>query len=94
MLPELKPGTVRELLVVPSIGGRDVACGERPDIGRFHHFLQLLNVANDALNVHASHHAAEDVQRSNGIPSRFLRSRWTNETLAIFGLLKFTTSLR
>jgi hypothetical protein len=54
MLPELKPGAMRELFVVPSIGGRDVACGERPDIGRFKHFLQLLNIVNDALDVHAS----------------------------------------
>ena len=53
VLPELKPGTVRELFVVSSIGSGDVTCGERPDIGRFKHFLQLLNVVNDALNVHA-----------------------------------------
>jgi hypothetical protein len=53
MLPELKPRAVRELFVVPSIGSSDVACSERPDIGRFKHFLQLLNVVNDALNVHA-----------------------------------------
>jgi hypothetical protein len=53
MLPELKPWAMRELFVVPSIGSRDITCGERPDIGRFKHFLQLLNVVNDALNVHA-----------------------------------------
>jgi hypothetical protein len=53
MLPDLKPGTMRELFVMPSIGSRDVTCGERPDIRRFEHFLQLLNVVNDALNVHA-----------------------------------------
>jgi hypothetical protein len=53
MLPELKPGAMRELFVVPSIGCRDVTCGKRPDIGRFKHFLQLFDVVNDALNVHA-----------------------------------------
>jgi hypothetical protein len=44
---------MRELFIVPSIGSADVTCGERPDIRRFKHFLQLLNVVNDALNVHA-----------------------------------------
>jgi hypothetical protein len=53
MLPELKPWAMRELCVVPSIGSRDVTGGERPDIGRFKHFLQLLNFVNDPLNVHA-----------------------------------------
>jgi hypothetical protein len=53
MLPELEPGAMCELFVVPSIGSRDVTCGERPDIGRFKHFLKLLNVVNDALDVHA-----------------------------------------
>jgi hypothetical protein len=38
-LPKLKPWAVREAFVVPSIGGRDVACAERPNIRRFEHFL-------------------------------------------------------
>jgi hypothetical protein len=41
-----------EHLVVPSIGGSDVACAEWPNIWRFEHFLYLLNVVNDAFNVH------------------------------------------
>ena len=45
---------MREHFVMPSIGGRDVACAEWPDIRRFEHFLQLLNLVNDAFNVHAS----------------------------------------
>ena len=52
-LPKFEPGAVRELFIVPSIGGRDVTCSERPNIGRFKHFLQLLDVVNDALNIHA-----------------------------------------
>ena len=38
-LPELKPWALREGLVVPSVGGSDVACAEWPDIRRFEHFL-------------------------------------------------------
>lgn len=53
LLPELEPGAVREPFVMPAIGGRDIACGERPDVRRFEHFPQLLDVVNDALNVHA-----------------------------------------
>jgi hypothetical protein len=39
---------------MPSIRRRDVACAEWPDIRRFEHFLQLLDLVNDAFNVHAS----------------------------------------
>jgi hypothetical protein len=45
---------MREHFVVPSIGSRDVACAEWPNIRRFEHFLELLNLVNDAFNVHAS----------------------------------------
>jgi hypothetical protein len=45
---------VREHFVVPSIRSRDVACAEWPNIRRFEHFLELLNLVNDAFNVHAS----------------------------------------
>jgi len=38
---------------VPSIGSRDVACAERPNIRRFEHFLQLFDVVNSAFNVHS-----------------------------------------
>jgi hypothetical protein len=54
MLPEPKPRAVREHFIVPAIGGRDVACAEWPNIRRFEHFLYLLDLANDAFNVHAS----------------------------------------
>jgi len=54
MLPQPEPRAVRELIVVPAIGSSDVACAEWPNIRRFEHFLQLLNLVNDALNIHAS----------------------------------------
>ena len=53
-LPKPKPRAVREHFVVPSIGSRDVACAEWPNVRRFEHFLKLLNLVNDAFNVHAS----------------------------------------
>ncbi len=52
VLPQPKPRAVREHFVVPSIGSRDVACAEWPNIRRFEHFLKLLNLPNDAFNVH------------------------------------------
>ena len=42
-----------EHLVVPSIGSRDVACAEWSNVRGLEHFLQLLNLVNDAFNVHA-----------------------------------------
>jgi hypothetical protein len=57
---------VRELIVVPAIGSRDVACAEWPNIRRFKHFLYLLNLVNDALNVHASQYLTQARQGSNG----------------------------
>jgi hypothetical protein len=39
LLPKSKPRAVREHFVVPSIGSRDVACAEWPNIRRFEHFL-------------------------------------------------------
>jgi len=45
---------MREHFVMPSIRSRNVARAEWPNIRRFEHFLQLLNLANDAFNVHAS----------------------------------------
>ncbi len=39
-------------LVMPSIGSRDVAGAERSDVRRFEYFLKLLDVVNDAFNVH------------------------------------------
>src|ERR1700746_820131 len=67
MLPQPKPRAMREHLVVPSIGRRDVARAEWPDIRRFEHFLKLLHLFNDAFNVHASHSSStkcEWVKRS------------------------------
>ena len=54
MLPQPKPRAMREHFVVPSIGSRDVACAEWPNIRRFEQFLYLLNLVNDAFNVHGS----------------------------------------
>jgi hypothetical protein len=78
MLPKLKPWAMREPFVVPSIGSRDVTCGERPDIGRFKHFLQLLNIVNDALDVHALQSSSKRRERSNGTGTPFL-VRWFKE---------------
>jgi hypothetical protein len=44
---------MREHFVVPSIRRRDVACAEWPYIRRFEHFLYLLDLVNDAFNVHS-----------------------------------------
>jgi hypothetical protein len=44
---------MREHFVVPSIGSRDVARAEWSNVRRCEHFLQLLDVANDAFNVHS-----------------------------------------
>ncbi len=38
---------------MPSICSRDIARAEWPNIRRFEHFLQLLNLVNDAFNVHS-----------------------------------------
>src|SRR6267154_6537794 len=38
-LPKAKPRTMRKHFVVPSIGCRDVACAEWPNIRRCEHFL-------------------------------------------------------
>ena len=43
-----------EHLVVSSVGGRDVARAERPNVRGFEHFLDLLDVVDDAFNVHAA----------------------------------------
>jgi len=39
LLPQPKPRAMREHFVVPSIGSRDVARAEWPNIRRFEHFL-------------------------------------------------------
>ena len=54
LLPQSEPRAMREHFVMPSIGSRDVACAEWPDIRRFEHFLYLLDLVNNAFNVHAS----------------------------------------
>jgi hypothetical protein len=51
--PEPKPRTMREHFVVPSIRSREVARAEWPNIGCLEHFLYLLDLVNDAFNVHA-----------------------------------------
>ncbi len=53
VLPQPKPRTMREHFIVPSICSRDVGCAEWPDIRRFEHFPQLLDIADDAFNVHS-----------------------------------------
>lgn len=45
---------MREHLVMSPIGSRDIARVQRPDIRRFEHFLQLLDLVDDTFNVHGS----------------------------------------
>ncbi len=37
---------------MPSVRSRDIACAEGPDIQGLEHFLKLLDVVNNAFNVH------------------------------------------
>ena len=41
-----------QCLIVPSVGRRNIARTEWPDIWRFKHLLQLLDFFDNALNVH------------------------------------------
>jgi hypothetical protein len=50
---------MREHFVVPSIRSREVARPQRSDVRSFEHFLKLLNLVNDAFNVHASQSSKE-----------------------------------
>ena len=54
MLPEFKPRAMRQRFIVPAIRSGDVAWAEWSNVRRFEHFLQLLDLVNDAFNVHAS----------------------------------------
>jgi hypothetical protein len=54
MLPQAEPGAIRESLIMPLVGRRNVAGAEWPDVGCLVHLLQLLNVVNDAFNVHVT----------------------------------------
>src|SRR5580692_7031690 len=70
LLPQSEPRAMREHFVMPSIGSRDVACPEWPDIRRFEHFLYLLDLVNNAFNVHASQSSitkCERVKRKPGV---------------------------
>ena len=42
------------ICTIYEIDEADVVCAEWPNIRRFEHFLNLLNLVNDAFNVHAS----------------------------------------
>ena len=39
ILPDPEPRAMGKRLIVPSIGGRDVACAEWPNVRRFEHFF-------------------------------------------------------
>jgi len=53
VLPQSEPWAGRECFIVPSVCSRDIVCAERSNIGSFEQLLQLLDVINDALNIHA-----------------------------------------
>jgi hypothetical protein len=44
---------------VSSVRSRNVACAKGPNVRRFEHFLQLLDIVNGAFNVHASQYPTE-----------------------------------
>jgi len=52
ILPQPKPRTPGMCFIMPSIRRGDIGCSEWPDIGRFEHFLKLLDFVDDAFHVH------------------------------------------
>ena len=52
MLPQLEPRTMRQHFIVPSVRSRDVACAEWSNVRSFEHFLELLNVIDNAFSLH------------------------------------------
>ena len=68
---------MRERFVVPSIGSRDVACAQWSNVRRFKHFLYLLDLVNDAFNVHSVSLSNRKAWRSN-------RSRISKDLTARF----------
>jgi hypothetical protein len=53
----------------------DQSCGKRPNIRRFEHFLQLLDVVNDAFNIHASQYPLP-APPTRVVPYRLPRASW------------------
>jgi hypothetical protein len=53
IVPQAKPRTLSQGLIVPSICGRDVSGGKRPYIGCFKHLFQLLDFVDYAFYIHA-----------------------------------------
>jgi hypothetical protein len=51
-LPQPKPWAIRQHLVMSSVRSRDIVYAEWPDLRRLEDFLKLLDVVNDAFNVH------------------------------------------
>jgi len=45
---------MRQSFIVPAIGGRDIACAEWSNIRSFEHLLQLPNIVDNAVKIHAS----------------------------------------
>lgn len=64
-LPQPEPGTVRELLIVPAIRGRDVARLEWPSIRQSEHALQALDLIDDLFRVHSPHYLPQSLSTSN-----------------------------
>ena len=52
VLPQPEPRTVGVHCIVPSVRGSDIAWLEWPDVWRVEHFLKLLDVVNNAFDVH------------------------------------------
>lgn len=60
-MPQAEPGTLCQGLIVPSIGSRDVACCEGPDVGGLEHFLKLLDFIDNAFKVHSANSIANQL---------------------------------
>lgn len=52
IVPEAEPGAVSEGFVVPSVRSGDIAGAERADIRSLEHLLELLDVVDNAFNIH------------------------------------------
>src|ERR1700747_1218310 len=64
-LPQFEPRAMGLLLVVPSIGSREVARSQRPLVWQTENALQTLDFGNRLFWLHRVHHLVKTVVRSN-----------------------------
>lgn len=68
-LPEPKPGTMCQPLIVSSIGRREVAPAQWPAVRHDEHAFQPLNFGNRLLRIHPPQSSRQSSDRSNGAAS-------------------------